>query len=539
MSQAPFMVGEKAQIRLLAGSVAGEEARLSTISRNRAYYEGTQYDADNARFAAAERIGPDEHLPEHLRLHAYSVQIAECVDFIANQLTTGFQIVANTSVVQAVIDAAVDATDRLKNGVDEEIAMDDVLIDAGQTGDVPYEVIWDPSRTTCYLEFWPAEQVEFEVVSGSWVDKVTRTQTVARPYVDSAGRLSKRDVEERCEWTLENHLVDDAGTVVRECIKRTWIQGVDEPDEEWQGLPFIPWSLLRADKLGLRGFRGDPLITKKAIDNADRLNATEQHAFLIARYNSHGTLVVVGDQAFLQLEQDDDKVNKDVTDVLKFPGATSVSTVSLPTDPRMIQHTRAVCTDNIYASFGLVRVEPDTLEGIGGVSGYALEILNRKSEGKLRRVRRTFKNDVAQMCQMILDVTAYRRAATLPEVLADYYQSYPEVDVPQPDVTNWWDINPLEEFPDRALEVRMGTGYIVDDVQVRDDFVAGLISREEALRQRGYNDPDIDNIVAEIDAAKKKAVEMLPPRPPAPGAPPTSDRSVVKAGTTTGSTDRK
>jgi hypothetical protein len=76
----------------------------------------------------------------------------------------------------------------------------------------------------------------------------------------------------------------------------------------------------------------------------------------------------------------------------------------------------------------------------------------------------------------------------------------------------------------------MGSGYIVDEVMTRDDFVAGLISLEEALRKRGYDDPEIVKIIEEIDARKPAVPEDG--RGTLPGAP-------TSAGTKAGSTVAK
>jgi hypothetical protein len=502
------------------GAKEDEDARKDKIARNRAYYHGTQYDRDNALQKRAMVTSGDllemQLLPEHVRLNVYSVQIAECVDFIANQLTDGFTIVATDPRVQTVIDSAVDATELLRNGSDEDMAFDELVIDGAQAGDVPYEVLWDPVEAVAYWEFWPAESVEFDVPYGSWVKKVTRKQMVVVEDVDKAGTLVEREVEERCVFDLQLRLPDDGSEPRQECRKRTYWDddSEDEPRSiEWLGLPFIPWGVIRVDKKGLRGYRGDPLITKKACDNADRYNANEQQAWLIARYNAHGNLAVVGDAAYLKLQADDNKVAKDLPDVLGFPGGTGVFPVSLPTDPQMIEHTRRVTSDAMYNTFGLVRVEPDTLSGLGTPSGYALEVLNRKSDGTLRRIRRLIKTDTIAMISLTLDVTAYRQgvAITDPALLAavaDDPALADDIGMFVPERADWTDVDPQAVFPNRKIQVRMGSGYIVDEVMIRDDFIAGLISLEEALRQRGEDVDEIARIIGEIDARAQKKIDQ-------------------------------
>jgi hypothetical protein len=591
MSTSPFMPamrnGQREYVRVAGRGITAdrtredEERRCRCIARNRGYYEGTQFDLRNEKHLN-ELKGQDptvEVLPEHERLHAYSTQIAECVDFIANQLTDGFSFVADDEGVQKVIDAMVDATDVLKNGSDEDIAFDDLMIEGAQAGDTPYETLWDPIDGTAYWNFWDAEAVEFDVPRGSYVQKVTARQVRVIEETRPDGTVVEKIVQERIEYDLEYTATDleplprlaasegpaKADVVEaphRECRRRVFWDDQEQTDQlQWLGLPFIPWGVLRVDKRGLKGFRGDPLITRKAIDNADRYNANEQQAYLIARYNAHGNLAVVGDQAMLKLELDS-RVNKDVADVIRFPGGTSLQVLALPTDPSMIEHTRKVTADAMYASFGLVRVEPDTLGGLGGVSGYALEILNRKSEGTFRRIRRVFKMDCLAMINQGLDVTAYRQGSVIEDdQLVQLFEENPEMDVPagllveQP----FWQIDPAQVFPKRDVEIRMGSGYIVDDVQIRDDYTAGLISQEEALRLRGYADDKIEEMLQEsfaggaqikqteaaqfqetldfqqsqagVEQAAKAAAQAEQEKRRAPA-------SKTGAGSTTGSTDR-
>jgi hypothetical protein len=524
----------------VTGEAEDEQRRIDRIRINRAYYDGTQYDLDNQAWCQANNVPADTHMPEHMRLHAYSTQIAECVEFIANQLTSGFQIVAEDQErVQKVIDDAIQATDLLRNESDEDLAVDSLMIEGGQAGDVPYETLWDPVEQTVYWEYWPAEQVEFKVPSGTWVKEVIRTQTITVDAVGQGGAEVSKQVLEKVVYDMafqptDLNTIGEIAEPRKECRRRVYWDAEAEPREtSWLGLPFIPWGVLRVYKEGIRGFRGDPLITRKAIDNADRLNAVEQHAFKIARYNSHGNVVVVGDQGFLQIESQP-QLNKDVADVIKFPGGTGVFALTLPTDPQMIQHTRAVTADAIYASFGLTRVEPDTLDGLGGITGYALEILNRKSEGKLKRVRRTFKTDWVLAINQALDVYAYRSGAVLtdPDMLLAM-ENDPEMELPTaflPTVP-FWQIDPEQVFPNRSVEIRMGSGYIVDDVQIRDDYTAKLISRKEALRQRGLSDDDIDDIETEITDAAQAAFEgaQFPTVAPAGQTVPEATRNITRA----------
>jgi hypothetical protein len=496
-----------------------EEERCDIIARNRAYYKGEQYDRDNCwqmdQMVQAGDLQRWQLLPEHLRLHPYSTQIADSVDFIANQLADGFTITSKDARVQRVIDDAVDNTELLRNDSDEPMAFDEIIVDGAQGGDVPYEVVWDPIEGVASWEFWPAEQVAFDVPTGSWVKTVTRRQEIIVEDTGANGELLEREVQETAVYDLA--LRDDGQSGVRqECRKRIYWDGDGEDDPrsvEWLGLPFIPWGVIKVDKKSLRGYRGDPLITKQTCQAADRYNANEQQAYLIARYNAHGNLGVVGDASYLKLQADDNKIPKDVSDVVGFPGGTQLYMLSLPTDPRMIEHTRQVTADQMYSSFGLVRVEPDTLVGLGTPSGYALEILNRKTDGTIRRIRRVIKTDSIRLVNLTLDVTAYRQGVAITDpILARALEDDPELaaDVVGfiPERADWAEVDPAGVFPNRKIEIRMGSGYIVDEVMIRDDYVNGLISLEEALRRRGYDPDEVEQIIGEIDARAQKKMDQ-------------------------------
>jgi hypothetical protein len=232
---------------------------------------------------------------------------------------------------------------------------------------------------------------------------------------------------------------------------------------------------------------------------ADRFNANEQIAYLIARYNSHGNLAVIGDAASLKVELDN-RINKDVADILSFPGGTALQILQLPTDPQMIEHQREVLLDGMYGGFGLSRLDHTTLQSMGQVTGYALEIMNRKSDGTFNQVKNRYIGDFRKMLNMILDVTAYKEGTG-----ADDEQPDMEADVTAVDLVDGED-KALTRFPKRKFEISLGSGGVIDEVQIRDDFTAGLISRAEALRRRGVEQTQIEKIDEEI---KKEA-------PPAP-----------------------
>lgn len=519
---------------------AQEEARRHGISARRAYYEGTQYDERNAaclRELASSKDYTDsekamaramlqwtQQLPEHLRLHEYSTQIQEAVDFIANRLSHKFSVQAKNTVVDGVIRAAMDASPELSGTEDDDdTTVVNVMREPVKVGDVPVRLRWDPDQETVWMEFWDSEAVEMRFLEG-------RPDVLQQVIVEEIDWLvidgEEQPITKRRIWQVIQRFVNEAQVQAAvdanlvapdpefrlECVEEVWLVRDNEEEDElldvipW-GVPFLPWWLIRGDKNSLRAVRGEALITEQSMKTADRFNAVEQVSWLIARYNSHSNLVVTGDNALL-MQQEAKKLAKDVADVLLFPGATNAFTLALPTDPQMIEHQRQVLLDGLYGTLGITRVDQTSLEGLGGVTGYALEILNQKSDGTFSRVRQQMIRDWKKLLNLVLDCTAFWQQAPPERLNLDLTIPFDGTET-EPSGTPYDDIDPRLVFPDRAMTVNIGSGYIVDDVKLRDDFVSGLISQEEALRKRGMGPDEIAGILAEIgEATRRKAEEQ-------------------------------
>ena len=448
--QPMYMNGRVRLVTVSAGDEAREEwlkeqeiERCAGIAKRRLYYGGEQYERENQETAAT--LGIDwltGRLPEHHRKHAYSTQIAESSDFMADQMTKTHEVEAAAPDVQVYVD-------RVLAEIDNPEAL---LREALVAGDVAVRVDWDDVADLPSLMFYESEQVRFDFAQEdrTALEKVSMEEVVW--LEDAGGEVQKVRLT---EWVL----VDGVA------VKRVFLD--DDPVEETPlELPFLPWCLLRSQVRSLSATRGESVMTQQAMECADRYNAVEQVAWLIARYNSHGNLAVIGDAASLKAQQEE-RVEKDVADVLTFPGGTAITSIQLPTDPQMIEHQRKVLLDALYAVFGLTRIDPESIQGLGSLSGYALEILNRKTDGTFDRIRKQWANDLKTTIGLVLDVVSERKGTV---------------------------------FPNREMDVRLGAVYIVDDAQIRDDYGAGLISRNEALRQRGYSDEDIERIEAEVSA---------------------------------------
>lgn len=485
--------------------VLEEQERIQEVAARRLYFEGEQYFVENEDIRKKLCLGgTDERLPEHKRKHAYSTQIADCVSFLANRLGSGFSLTAKAQSVADVIDAVVAATPVISAETEEgepTMVVDELIREALVAQDVPVYVGWDLLNERPFLELWESERVEFVMRRSAAVpDRVIRTEVIWA--TDDQG--IHRQIVERLIYELIPNVEG-----VMECRVRTYWDGEEEyKAESWLGIGRLPWARLRVDSEGLREYRGKSPISRQAMETADRFNAIEQTGFLIARYNSHSNIAVIGDGASLKMESEG-RVHKDVADVLTFPGGTGLEVLTLPTETAMIEHQRNVLAEALYQMFGVTRVEPDTLNGLGQVSGYALEILNEKSEGTFKRFARYFRKDLTTLVNLVLDVTAWKRAEVDAETMiwradtglieAAVTDSLMSVD----DVafTRWWETDPAIVFPDRTVQILMGGGYVVDAVRVRDDFTADLISRGQALRERGYDPDDIRRIEEEIDKA--------------------------------------
>jgi hypothetical protein len=477
-------IGESAEEAELR---AFEEARRAQVRWARMYYDGVQFDARNQVRAKALDTTVDQ-LAEHEKLHAYSTQIQEAVDFIAQQMAESFALKAEDDPTTEVLMTALKASPDLEGGQDEvEISVTNVLREAMVAQDTPVWIRWDAVKGTAWCDYWASEDVEmrWEPRDKTALKAVITKQNV---WVDEKERGYRKRVE-RSTWKIENG----------RCVRVVQYDEDDPHETIDEGLPFIPWVSKRAQKKGSKSLRGESLVSTQMMRMADRYNANEQIAYLIARYNSHGNLAVIGDAASLKVELDN-RINKDVADILSFPGGTALQILSLPTDPQMIEHQREVLLDGMYGGFGLSRLDHTTLQQMGQVTGYALEIMNRKSDGTFNQVKNRYIGDFRKMLNMILDVTAYKQGTGPDDEQADVETDETSVDLVD------GDDKALTMFPKRKFSISLGSGGVIDEVQIRDDFTAGLISRGEALRRRGADQPTVDKIDEEI---KKEA-------PPAP-----------------------
>ena len=177
-----------------------EERRVDEVRQRRKYYDGTQFDQKNQLRAEALQTTVDL-LPEHEKLHAYSTQIPESVDFVASQMTESFQLESKDKAVGELILTALRRSPDLRSGDDDtNVSLTNVLRDALIAQDAPVHVRWDPVAGTAWPEFWDSENVQFhyDEENRHLLRKVTIRQWVWDTLAD--GSEVKR--QQRREWSL-------------------------------------------------------------------------------------------------------------------------------------------------------------------------------------------------------------------------------------------------------------------------------------------------------------------------------------------------
>jgi hypothetical protein len=497
---------------------AQELKRQGEVARRRSYYEGSQFATANAACLselAADQARPGEkalarwieasRLPEEDRLHSYSTQIAEAVDFLTHRLAADFAVEAKGEGIQRVIDQCLDSSPELSGTADDdELSVGNVTSEALAVGDTPVRVRFDPAAGSCWLEFYPSDAVrlDFTDPKSDRPTYVALWETHWLPGDD--GRV--RQVTIRREWQIlvfaypgpaDEPGQAPSGPVTLQCVETWWEERPGNSDGDRlidripTGVPFVPWGLLRGTRRKLRAERGESIISERAMDTADRYDAVEGRSWLTCAHNAHATLVIIGDQALMQVEGKR-KVHKDIADVLVFPGGTGVHAVSLPTDPSMIEHQRSVLLDELYGCFGLVRLDPTSVEGLGAISGYALELLGEKSQATFEALRTQFVRDWKALLNTVLDAHAHWSAAGAeidPESVYDPVRA----------ILAGLAADPKAVYPNRAMEIRTGSGRVVDAARLRDDYVSGIWPLREVWRQLGKTDDEITELEREME----------------------------------------
>jgi len=489
----------------------------------RAYYEGQEYAALNAE--TLKDLGnstnwTEAYLPEHHRKHHYADQIGDGIDFLSDQVSGGM-ILRSASEQE---DLAAKVTEWItalfaRSGLDsrEQESVREVLI----TGDLLAYMVPDEyadaelGEPAVRVEMWEAESMEIDYDPNDWQRMVeVRLEHLEETY-DSAGDIVNVVTIRR--FNILPQLQAD-GEIVDECTERVYHLSTDVTEQDAldeklpvrivrHGLPFLPFVHLHGEFAEMRSMWGKSIISELLMQTADRYNSVEQLEYLAVRYNSTATMVVTGDWAHKTMEAD--VVATDVADILVLPGSNDADSLFLPTDTDLLLQQQDRLIDSLFKQMGLQRLDSDKIRSFGEVSGYALEILNRKTDGTFRRIVGNLTAGYRSILEMSFVVDAFVRGRIVVDEIPEAVFELAEALDMEASYLVWAQSEdgafPNGEtfdvmWPDTTLHVDFGSGYIVDEVAVRDDFVSNLISRREALRQKRYSDKDIDRIETEIAA---------------------------------------
>jgi len=447
-----------------------QEAKIEYASAA-AYYEGSQYDGENDDFAAKTGyVQANKRLPEHLRKHAYSSHVQEAIDVLADMFSSGIKFDGPHSELLNAWFAEFDIESRT----------DDWFREALITGQSFANPVFDAVTDGVNADFWNASEI-WPVYSDKDYRRLVRYyrfETLDTP--DGERELTHVYVREPMYENddLVVRQIDDEMAIVNQVVRYT----LDENNEIINRVPMQTsgFDLVHCKGDGRRRIRsmfGESMITRKVKGTADRFNALGQLGFRVARQNSFATIGVVGDQALLGAGSRDETIAKDIADVLRFPGGTSLHSITLPTDPRMIESQQRLLEKNLYREFGLTKIDLDDIGGLGTVSGYALEVLNRKDRATHQRVRKNAITAIKALANQMLDLHAVRMSEG-----------------------PWYEVDPKEVYDKRdEIKVVIGSGDIVDAVGDREDYAAKIVSRRWILSRKGLGKTEIDNIEKEIE----------------------------------------
>ncbi len=503
---------------------ASHQIRRVGVVQRRAYYHGQEYATLNEEtWKALEAEITEGYLPEHHRRHHYADQVGDSIDFLADQVSGGMILRSDSAEddTREEVTAWIDELFRRSELTNrEQETVREILI----AGDLLAYLVTDPSadpedgEPAVKVEFWEAESMEIDYAPDDWTTiEEIRLETVEQRTLDGEVRL----IIVVRRFNLLPTLQAD-GLFLNELTERVYeLDIMLAAGETWDDnepiatirhhLPFFPFVHLHGEFQEMRSMWGKPAITELVMQTAARYNATAQLEFLAARYNATAKLAIIGDWASINLK--DEVIATDIGDVLTVPGGQQIESVFLQTDTGLLDQHAERLIDSIFRELGLQRLDGTKLKPFGEVSGYALEILNRQTDGTFRRIVNNLAEGYRDVIAMafLIDVFARSRVLLdqLPEETIDTAEAFDLID--ELTLTVWAveeDEEGVERFPDgetfedkwsdTSIVADFGSAYIVDEVAVRDDFVSNMISRAEALRQKRYTEEEIEGIETEI-----------------------------------------
>ncbi len=456
-------------------------ARLSNYNRFWAYYSGEQYDEDNRKKRGELSLKADQRLPEHLRKHSYSGVIADGVDFITDQLMNdlGIEIVTDKEIETGEKEDKIPEEQTIFQDIwdssDMELEGPDLTREAIVSGESYILLKWDEAEKK--VRFIPYDA---ESVNPVYSDDNYKKMIMADIIQTSFNEEEKRDIK-----ITERYVLGVTSEGYLECVYLKFDDQDENPEEaRLLNIPFIPIIHLRAIRKRVRQSYGESLV-KDLIGDADRYNAVNQLEFLIARYNSTSHLAIFGTEG--QIKPEKLLLGGEVNDFWGFPNTTEGKVITLPTDPTMLQNQKDTIENQMYKKMGLQRMDLADFKGFGAPSGYSLEIINRRTDGVFSRIRKELAKGYTE---------AYDRAMDMQAIMESGKE--------------WYNIKTKDKYPNRNVKFSFGTVFVADLEQIRQDYVAGIMSRKRALMARGYSEQEAITISEEVDEenAKKNEGEL-------------------------------
>ena len=464
-----------------------EEQEKNRIARNKKYklywqyYDGEQYDKENQEHREYLRLKENQRLPEEDRLHAYSGIIEDGVDFITDQLMEGMGIEVKTEAELKSGEPAEEIPEEqskfqeMWDVSDMDLEAPDLTREALVSAESYILLKWD--EVNQIVKFLPYEAESVCPVYSSINHKRMIMATIYSSQYDA-------EIDEELE-IREQYVLAKTSEGYMECVYLKFTGDNEDPVEgKLLNIGFIPIIHLRAIRKKVRRSFGDSLI-KRLIGDTDRYNAVNQHEYQISRYNSGSHLAIFGTES--NVEPSQLLLGGEANDCWAFPNTSEVKTMTLPTETAMMDSQCGKLEKNMYRKMGIQKIDLEEIKGMGAPSGYALEIINRKTDGVFTRIQKELSKGYITLFGYALDMQAIMEGKK-----------------------PWYDTDPLKTYPNRTIKLTFGSVFIADSEAIRQDYVAGLISRKRALMLKGYSELEAQEMAeeAEEDEANRNAAEL-------------------------------
>ena len=470
-----------------AENVPAEEQRAIRVkmyAKYWQYYRCEQYDKENENERSLLGLTPDRRLPEHRRLHSYTGVIEEGIDFITDQLieNLGIEVKSNAEIASGEPDDTPPPEQTIFLNIWEQSDMDlnapDLTREALISAESYILLKWDEAEKLVRLIPYDAESID-PVYSQDNYKKMIRCNIWQNKYVQEQGREVKYK---------EQYILGMTSEGFQECMYLKFDDVSEQPIEsKLLNIPFIPIIHIKAIRKRVRESFGESLVDRLMSD-ADRYNAVNQLEFLIARFNSSSHLAIFGNET--QIKPENLHLGGEANDFWSFPSTTDAKAIALPTDPTMLTNQKETIETQMYRKMGLQRMDIQDFKGLGAPSGYALEIINRKTEGVFSRLQKELSKSYVEVFDKAMDMQAIMESGK-----------------------TWWSIDPKKIYPNRTIGFIFGSMFVADREQIRADYVAGIISQKKSLIMMGFSEIEaleiMDDLASEREAANASEMEGL------------------------------